>query len=590
MSTRDTRSPSPVIIPTSLHGDDFPQRPGGLKRSASVASLPTPPRTHHKRHARPKSRASNVSQHLSSEESGSDALANDDSDLDGNLGLGLGARLRAAASVGEEKDETNNGRKKRRMNDVLPGGDEEEDDENAFWTGRSGPRLGAPPAASTFDDPFAAPAPTEPKEDVDPTHIDKVQHDGSASPEPAMLTYRVKAPVSPPPSRRRGVRTTRSTRGTATVSLAPGLSPMKEDTEGEHLEAAAAAVATLEAVRGRAGPLPPSTPPRSLMIAAPTLPVTPQRTASPSKKHKRTRTVKKARGTKIMPVRDSPYNPFLLSDEEKGAVARIVDPFSSGGEDVEEEERAGPSKSRRDQLAARRQVQKRAESSGWESSDDECLVRKRRARAARAAEEDDVVGELTESESPTILTASARKTRAAAKKYQEPEIMKYTFRGQKAYFANPHFKRPEAILAAAALPLEHPEFEADEACAPKMLFPEAHAALASARRRKSKSPARAEAPSTPKRGARTLADEFEDAEANLPRTPVRRSPRLAQHQHHYDVVEAAAALEKARAREREKRETAAKARLAASQGLRAGAVVSEKDAIGRRAAGPSRRV
>ena len=61
-----------------------------------------------------------------------------------------------------------------------PGHDEDEEDENAFWTGRVGSSHGEKPEKKV-------------------AAADKASE---SSPSPAMLRYRVKAPVSPPPSRR----------------------------------------------------------------------------------------------------------------------------------------------------------------------------------------------------------------------------------------------------------------------------------------------------------------------------------------------------------------------------------------------------
>jgi hypothetical protein len=130
---------SPVVLPSS--------RP--LKRSASTASLPTPPRTLDKKKTRARSRHS--VQDTDSESNYSQ------SDSDGE----------------KEVDRVSFGRKKRRTAVVLKGHDEEEH-ENEFWMGRSAGKK---------------------RKQVD------ADADDSDAP-PALLQYRVKAPVSPPPSRR----------------------------------------------------------------------------------------------------------------------------------------------------------------------------------------------------------------------------------------------------------------------------------------------------------------------------------------------------------------------------------------------------
>ncbi|KAH0835001.1 hypothetical protein J3R83DRAFT_10724 [Lanmaoa asiatica] len=121
----------------SLRDPDDRSRP--LKRSASVASLPTPPRTHHKRS---RSRARSYLSRHDSDGSGSA------SELDDDLGGGYAKHFKRvkmtrnskSASDNDEQSEVESpDRKKRRTLGVLPGHDEEEEDENAFWTGRGGP-------------------------------------------------------------------------------------------------------------------------------------------------------------------------------------------------------------------------------------------------------------------------------------------------------------------------------------------------------------------------------------------------------------------------------------------------------------------
>jgi hypothetical protein len=48
----------------------------------------------------------------------------------------------------------------------------------------------------------------------------------------------------------------------------------------------------------------------------------------------------------------------------------------------------------------------------------------------------------------------------------------------KAQFANPMYNLPPSAHENSLLPVEHPDFEANEACAPKLLFPSAHRRLA----------------------------------------------------------------------------------------------------------------
>ncbi|KII84594.1 hypothetical protein PLICRDRAFT_57566 [Plicaturopsis crispa FD-325 SS-3] len=89
---------SPVALPSSPVAIPRP-----LKRSASTASLPTPPRTHHKRKGRSGSQGDDTDS------------ASDDEEDTGRLVVNM--------------------KKKQRTKDVLPGHNEEEDSENEFWIG-----------------------------------------------------------------------------------------------------------------------------------------------------------------------------------------------------------------------------------------------------------------------------------------------------------------------------------------------------------------------------------------------------------------------------------------------------------------------
>lgn len=44
----------------------------------------------------------------------------------------------------------------------------------------------------------------------------------------------------------------------------------------------------------------------------------------------------------------------------------------------------------------------------------------------------------------------------------------------KAQFANPFYNLPPSAHERSLLPIEHPDYEANEACPPKLLFPSAH--------------------------------------------------------------------------------------------------------------------
>ena len=241
MSSYQVLDSSPIRIP-SLHDTDDHPRP--LKRSASVASLPTPPRTRHKR---TRSKAGSTTSRIASEDSDSA------SELDDDLGGGCATSIAKVTcnnedeSEGDTENQARVGRKKRRTMEVLPAHDEEEDDENAFWTGRGGGKP-ATKTASTVED----------------TEEDK-------SPSPALLKYRIRVPVSPPPSRR-----------------APEVQPRSS---------------SVQRSRSRSPPpslllqKPPVTPPRKLFLRAPPLP-------------------SKSKAKKILPTRDSPNNPFLADEDE----------------------------------------------------------------------------------------------------------------------------------------------------------------------------------------------------------------------------------------------------------------------------------
>ena len=227
------------ILDSSHALRDPDERSHSLKRSASVASLPTPPRTHHKRS---RSRARSSMSHHDSDGSASD--------LDDDLGGGYAKRIkrvktiRNSKSVSEHSEDESPDHKKRRTLGVLPGHDEDEEDENAFWTGRGGSSRG--------------------KKQEKVAQADKTEE---SSPSPAMLNYRVKAPVSPPPSRRQ---------------------PLIQPTRASSVERDI-----------------PVTPPRRLFLRA----------SSPAADVFKTPT--KSAATKIWPKRDSPNNPFLIESSEK---------------------------------------------------------------------------------------------------------------------------------------------------------------------------------------------------------------------------------------------------------------------------------
>ncbi|KAG9311542.1 hypothetical protein JVU11DRAFT_7747 [Chiua virens] len=438
--------------------DDRSRTTKPLKRSASVASLPTPPRTHHKRS---RSRARSFASHHDSDGSGSASELDDD--LDGSYA----PRIKRAKSNHLIQDMSDNdgqsevespNRKKRRTLGVLPGHDEEDEDENAFWTGRGSQSCGD-------------------KQEKKVAQADKTE-ETSPSPSPAMLRYRVKAPVSPPPSRRQ-----------------PVIHPTR-----------ASSVERNDSSKGPSSVVP-VTPPRRLFLRAP----------SPSV----FKTPTKSQATEIRPKRDSPNNPFLVGSEEKVDVR-----------------------------------------SDWDSSDDEEVVGEARAREG----------------TPTP-------------RHEEKPTITYVFRGQKATFHNPLYGLAPEVVAASRLPIYHPDFEAAEACPPQRLF-------VSPGKRKSRDRSRegTSAEGVKRIRVRRSEDDCESSEDEQSgtRTKSREKPCAdVETVASKAVREASSRLvdteELQNAREaRERRETVAKVRLAPKDGLRAGAIFTERDEPVRRAMGPLR--
>ena len=194
MSAHDSQ-----LFDSSPHVDVTMPRP--LKRSASVASLPTPPRTHHKR-----------------------TRSDSDSSDEDSTHRTRTKRVKCKSSAGEA------------------------DEEIAFWAGTGRASSGT----------------TAARKEPQPEKKEVEQPD--SSPSPAVLRYRVKAPVSPPPSRRQ-----------------PQVQPSR--------------ASSVEPCTARPGLV---TPPRRLFLRAPSaLPKTP---------------TKKSKPNRIWPTRDSPNNPFLSDD------------------------------------------------------------------------------------------------------------------------------------------------------------------------------------------------------------------------------------------------------------------------------------
>lgn len=448
MSSYQILDSSPIRIP-SLHDTEVHSRP--LKRSASLASLPTPPRTHHKRS---RSKAASATSGHASEDSGSASEFEDD----------FGARIAERHSKSEDETHGKNeghalmGRKRRRTTDVLPAHDEEDDDENSFWTGRSGG------AASHRRK--KSPAVEDPEEDK--------------SPSPALLKYRVREPVSPPPSRR-----------------APQVQPRASSMQRSRSPPPALLL-----------PKPPVTPPRKVFLRA--LP-------SPSN----------SKAKKIWPTRDSPDNPFLAGEGETSVF----------------------------------------KADGWESSDDELPV-----------------GEVPERES----------TPTPAPVFEEKPTITYVFRGQKATFHNPQYHLAPEVLEASKLPIDHPDFEVAEACAPRRLF-------ADKLKRKPRDRSQ-DVPPNGSLGIKRAKIAYSDASASegeksTASTGSRKNifvaggteqePVFSKPQGSDKGAERLELLQHAR-EERERREKDSKQRLASRDGLRAGAFAVERDNPVRRAMGPAR--
>ncbi|KAG1832325.1 hypothetical protein DFJ58DRAFT_908766 [Suillus subalutaceus] len=155
-----------------------------------------------------------------------------------------------------------------------------------------------------------------------------------------------------------------------------------------------------------------------------------------------------------------------------------------------------------------------SKASGWDSSDDELPI-----------------GEAPERES----------TPTPAPVFEEKPTITYVFRGQKATFHNPQYHLAPEVLEASKLPIDHPDFEVAEACAPRRLFSDKL-----------------------KRKPHASASEGE-------RNGTEREPVFSKPQGPDKGAERHELLQHAR-EERERRETDSKQRLASKDGLRAGAV------------------
>jgi len=441
-----------------LDSPDPDERSHPLKRSASVVSLPTPPRTHYKRS---RSRARSSVSHHASDGSGSAT------ELDDDLGGRYAERIKRVKTIHNSKsvsdkddlsEDESPDRKRRRTLGVLPGHDEDEEDENVFWTGRVGPSHGE-------------------KQEKKVAQADKTEE---SSPTTAILRYRAKAPVSPPPSRRQPV-----------IQPARAASVEREDL----------------------GSVTPVTPPCRLFLRPP----------SPSAADA-FKTPTKPKATKIWPKRDSPNNPFLSDSSEKVKLG-----------------------------------------SEWDSSD----------------EEEEVVGEARVHEGTPTPT------------FEEKPTITYVFRGQKATFHNPLYELAPEVIAASKLPVDHPDYEAAEACPPTRLF--------SVGKRKSRDRSREGTSTEGVKRAKVQRDETSEGEQSGTGGTGTESHKKLSHADSAETVTVPSKsayepssrlvdteeLQSAR-EERECRETAAKTRLASRDGLRAGAIFTERDEPARRDMGPLR--
>ncbi|KAI5994935.1 hypothetical protein F5J12DRAFT_746875 [Pisolithus orientalis] len=270
----------------------------------------------------------------------------------------------------------------------------------------------------------------------------------------------------------------------------------------------------------------PSTPPRKLFLRAP-----PTLAKTPTRKTRKT-------WPRKLPTRDSPDNPFLNNDTGVP-------------------NKKGPSE--------------------WDCSDDE-------------ARELVLPKPVCKEGEPTPVSS-----------YGERPTITYVFRGQKATMANPLYSVSPDAVAASRLPIDHPDYEPLEVCPPKRLF-------FSGGKRKTRDNSRdsigfsegvkrvrshvsdSDGDSPQSGGEETKVDNKIVLPSDEDREPVFSKPPREPSQHRPDPEQesdAREALRRAR-EERERRVRADKERLGHSEGLRAGAVVTQRDDPIRRACGPPR--
>ncbi|KAI6145728.1 hypothetical protein EDD17DRAFT_1495422 [Pisolithus thermaeus] len=273
-------------------------------------------------------------------------------------------------------------------------------------------------------------------------------------------------------------------------------------------------------------PAAPSTPPRKLFLRASPL-------KTPTRKAKKT-------WPKQLPARDSPDNPFL-----------------NNGTSVSSQKRP----------------------TGWDSSDDE----------AREA----IIPEPVRKDEPTSISS-----------YGEKPTITYVFRGQKATMTNPMYSVSAAAEAASRLPIDHPDYEPLEVCPPRRLFfsggkresknSSGESVGFSDGAKRGKSHLSRSDGEDPQLAGEECLDANVDKKSLLPhdedREPVFTKPPRESSQHRTDPEQESDAREALRRvrEERERRVRADKERLGQTEGLRAGAVVAERDDPIRRACGPPR--
>jgi hypothetical protein len=171
---------------------------------------------------------------------------------------------------------------------------------------------------------------------------------------------------------------------------------------------------------------------------------------------------------------------------------------------------------------------------------------------------------------------------------------RFVSRGQKATFHNPQYHLAPEVIEASKLPIDHPDFEVAEACAPRRLF-------ANKLKRKPRDRSQ-DVPPNGSLGTKRAKIACSDASASEGEKSTasigsrknivfadgtEREPVFSKPQGSDKGAERLELLQHAR-EERERREKDNKQRLASKDGLRAGALIVERDNPVRRAMGPAR--